>query len=61
MPSHAANTYVSGSAFQPGGFQASAFQIGDVVLEARLNDVEFSGLAQSVLDMWKRLFMQEVW
>lgn len=61
MPSHAANTYVSGSAFQPGTFQASAFQIGDVVLEAQPNDIEFSGLARSVLDMWKRLFMKEGW
>jgi hypothetical protein len=61
MPSYAANTYVSGSAFQPGAFQASAFQVGDVVLEAQPNDIEFSGLAQSVLDMWKRLFVQEGW
>jgi hypothetical protein len=61
MPSHAANTYVTGAAFQPGVFQADAFQVGSVVLEAQPDDIEFPGLAQSVLDMWKKLFAQEGW
>jgi hypothetical protein len=61
MPSHATNTYVTGAAFQPGAFQADAFQVGSVVLEAQPDDIEFSGLAQSVCDMWKKLFAQEGW
>ena len=39
MPSHAANTYVTGTAFQPGTFQANAFQVGNVVLEAQPDDI----------------------
>jgi hypothetical protein len=59
MPSHAANTYVTGTTFQPGAFAANAFPVGSVVLEAQPDDIEFSRLAQSVLDMWKQLFAQE--
>jgi hypothetical protein len=61
MPSQAANTYITVAAFQPGAFQANAFQVGSVVLEARPDDIEFSGIAQSVLDMWKNLFAREGW
>jgi hypothetical protein len=61
MPSHAANTYVTGSAFQPGAFQGNAFQVGNVMLQADPDDIEFSGLAQSVLDMWNNLFRTEGW
>jgi hypothetical protein len=61
MPSHAANTYVTGTVFQQGAFQADAFQVGNVVLEAQPDDIEFSALAQSVLDMWRQLFAQEGW
>jgi hypothetical protein len=48
MPSHAANTYVVGTAFQPGAFQNSAFQVGDVMLAASPNDLLFSDIAESV-------------
>jgi hypothetical protein len=58
MPTHAANTYVS-----EGGFQAAAFSNGFQVAEVRLqgHGVEFAGLAQSVSDMWDRLFASEGW
>jgi hypothetical protein len=59
MPTQAANTYVSGSAFQPGAFQANAFQVGDVKLQGP--DIEFAVLAKSVLDMWDRLVISEGW
>ena len=59
MPTYAANVYVSGSAFQPGAFQSNAFQTGDVKLEGP--ETEFAVLAQSVFDMWERLFASEGW
>lgn len=61
MPSHAANTYVTSAAFQSGAFQTDAFQVGSAVLEAQPDDIEFSGLALSVRDIWKKLFAQESW
>jgi hypothetical protein len=61
MPSHAANTYVAGGAFQPGAFQPNAFQTGDVKLESDTGDLDFAVLAQSVLDMWNQLFAREGW
>jgi hypothetical protein len=61
MPTHAANTYVSGIAFQPGAFQGNAFQTGDVKLQRSTGDIEFAVLAQSVADMWNQLFAQEGW
>jgi hypothetical protein len=61
MPSHAANTYVTGAAFQPGAFQGNAFQVGNVMLQANPDDIEFSCLAQSVFDMWNHLFVNEGW
>jgi hypothetical protein len=61
MPSHAANTYVVGMAFDPGSFQTDAFQTGDVKLQASPEDIEFAVLAKSVLDMWERLFTTESW
>jgi hypothetical protein len=59
MPSSAANTYVTDAAFQPGVFQRNAFQVGDVMLQAAPQDVLFSNLARSVLDMWAQLFQSE--
>ena len=59
MPSNAANTYVSASAFQSGAFQSNAFQVGKVKLQGP--DIEIAVLAQSVLDMWDRLFASEGW
>jgi hypothetical protein len=61
MPSAAANTYVSGVAFQPGAFQSNAFQSGDVKLQRSTSDIEVVVLAQSVLDMWNQLFADEGW
>jgi hypothetical protein len=61
MPSSAANTYVTDAAFQPGVFQRNAFQVGDVMLEATPQDMLFSDLAWSVLDMWEQLFQSERW
>jgi hypothetical protein len=61
IPSSAANTYVTDAAFQPGAFQRSAFQVGDVMLEATPQDMLFSELARSVLDMWEQLFQSEGW
>jgi hypothetical protein len=61
MPSHAANTYVSGAAFQSDAFQSNAFQTGDVKVEAAPKDIEFAQIAQSVMEMWERLFAQEGW
>jgi hypothetical protein len=61
MPSHAANAYVSGTAFQPGAFQGNAFQTGDVKLERSTGHIEFAVLAQSVLNMWNQLFATEGW
>jgi hypothetical protein len=61
MPSHATNTYVEGTAFQPGAFQSDAFQTGDVMLQASPSDIEFATLAQSVFDMWSELFKNEGW
>src|SRR5215475_6535814 len=60
MPSHAANTYVSGAAFQLGAF-SNAFQLGEVKQQATSTDVEFAVLAQSILNMWDQLFAQEGW
>jgi hypothetical protein len=60
MPSHAANTYVSGAAFQPGAF-SDAFQLGEVKQQADSTDVDFAVLAQSVFNMWNQLFAQEGW
>jgi hypothetical protein len=56
MPSSAANTYVIGVGFQPGAFQG-----GNVMLQANPDDIEFSGLAQSVLDMWNGFFRDRGW
>lgn len=61
MLSNAANTYVTGSIFQPGVFQENVFQGGAVMLEAQPGEIEFSSIAQSVLKMWKALFEQEGW
>jgi hypothetical protein len=61
MPSHAANVYVSGIAFQRDAFQTHAFQTGDVKLQTDTGDVEFAVLAQSVLDMWNQVFNDEGW
>jgi hypothetical protein len=61
MPSHAANTHVSGTAFQPNAFQTNAFQTGSVYLQATPQDIEFAPVAQSVLDMWNKLFTAEGW
>ena len=61
MPSHAANTYVSGSAFQASAFQSNAFQVGDVKLEAGHGDIEFAPLAQTVIEMWNNLFVANGW
>jgi hypothetical protein len=61
MPTHAANTYVSGSAFQPGAFQSSSFQTGEVKLQSSNGDIEFAILAKSVLEMWNELFRNEGW
>jgi hypothetical protein len=61
MPSHAANTFVSGTAFQPNMVQTNAFQTGSVKLQAIPEDIEFAPLAQSVLDMWNELFATEEW
>ena len=61
MPSHAANTYVVGTVFQPGVFQSNAFQVGDVMLAASPNDLLFSDIAQSVMNMWNQLFKTEGW
>jgi len=60
MPSHAANTYVSGAAFQLGAF-SNAFQLGEVKQQADSTDIEFAVLAQSILNMWDQLFAQEGW
>ena len=45
------------------GFQAGAFSNAFQVAEVRLqgHGVEFAGLAQSVYDMWDRLFISEGW
>ncbi len=61
MPTHASNTYVSGAVFQPGAFQANAFQTGDVKLQRDAGDAEFAVLAQAVLDMWNQVFNDEGW
>ena len=61
MPSNAANTYVSGRAFQPNAFQANAFQTGNVKLQRSSGDIEFAVLAQDVLNMWNQLFTTEGW
>lgn len=57
MPTHAANTYVSDGAF------STAFSNAFPVAEVRLQgpDIAFAGLAQSVSDMWDRLFTSEGW
>jgi hypothetical protein len=60
MPSHAANTYVAGGAFQPGAF-SNAFQVGEVLLEATPNNLPFSEIAESVMNMWNELFKAEGW
>jgi hypothetical protein len=59
MPSSAANTYVTDTVFQPGAFQRNAFQVGDVMLQATPQDILFSDLARSVLQMWDQLFQAE--
>jgi hypothetical protein len=56
-PSHGANTYVMGAAFQPG----SGFQTGYWMQQTTPNDIEFATLAKSVMDMWNRLFRAEGW
>ena len=61
MPTHAANTYISGITFQPGVSQANAFQTGDVKLQRDAGDAEFAVLAQAVLDMWNQVFNDEGW
>ena len=61
MPSYAANTYVSGTAFQPGAFQSNVFQTGRVKLQSSPTDIEFAGIAQSVFNMWNQLFEDEKW
>jgi hypothetical protein len=59
MPSHAANVYLSGIAFQRGAFQA--FQTGSVKLQKNGSDIEFAGIAESVLDMWNKIIADEGW
>ena len=58
MPTHAANTFVSGDGFQLGAF-SSGFERGDVRLQGP--DTEFAVLARSVLDMWNDLFASDGW
>ena len=61
MPSRASDTYVSTRGFQSKAFQFNAFQIAVVKLQGDPRDIEFAPLAQSVLDMWDKLFIAEGW
>jgi hypothetical protein len=60
MPSHAANTYISSASSQLGTSGASA-RVVDVMLQASPDDIELSGLAQQVMDMWNNLLKQRGW
>lgn len=61
MPSHAANTYISGAAFQPGVFQPSVFQTGNVTIEADPSPIKFAPVAGAVMDMWNTLMASQGW
>jgi hypothetical protein len=61
MPSHAANTYVTSASYDSAAFDSGTFDAGKVKLQASPDDIEFAWLAQSVLDMWNRLFGSEGW
>jgi hypothetical protein len=61
MPSRASDTYVSTRGFQSKAFQFNSFQIAVVKLQGDPRDIEFAPLAQSVLDMWDKLFIAEGW
>jgi len=61
MPSHAANVYVTDIVFQPGVFQDNMVQTPDVMLEADPNHLTLARIAQSVMDMWNRLFQDRGW
>jgi hypothetical protein len=61
MPTHAANTYVTSSAFDSGAFDAATFDVAQVRQQAPGNDLDFADLAQSVMNMWNTLFAAEGW
>jgi hypothetical protein len=61
MPSAAANTYVTSAVFNSAVFDSATFDVGRVRLQSSTGDIEFAVLAQSVKEMWDKLFIDEGW